>query len=200
MIAPPPGSAISVVTEGDGAMVSIPYRVGPLLQMLRLVMLFAVGLCAFGFIAAVVAMAIGINNVSVLVSLGTWPLAGLYATYLVGRLFRPAMPEMLWITPDELVHSSGIPPHRIGRDDLDRPESWQSLMDRCVIHQLDRKQLRSLQLRPVNRSNRLTVDTGATHIDIATSATAVEREWLYRLLVDTYGAPRNAAAAPGAAE
>jgi len=40
-----------------------------------------------------------------------------------------------------------------------------------------------------NFSNRLTVDADALHIDIAQSASEIEREWLYQLLEKRYALP-----------
>jgi hypothetical protein len=45
--------------------------------------------------------------------------------------------------------------------------------------ELDRRKLQSLRLRETNEGNRLTVDADALRLDIAPSASEIEREWLY---------------------
>jgi hypothetical protein len=40
---------------------------------------------------------------------------------------------------------------------------------------------------PDDDGNRLTLDAGALRLDIARSASEIEREWLYQLLVKRYG-------------
>jgi hypothetical protein len=52
--------------------------------------------------------------------------------------------------------------------------------------ELDRRKLQSLRLRETNDGNRLTVDADALRLDIAPSASEIEREWLYQLLADRY--------------
>jgi hypothetical protein len=55
--------------------------------------------------------------------------------------------------------------------------------------ELDRRKLQSLRLRETNDGNRLTVDADALCLDIAQSATEIEREWLYQLLTKRYSLP-----------
>jgi hypothetical protein len=52
--------------------------------------------------------------------------------------------------------------------------------------ELDRRSLKSLRLRETSDGNRLTVDADALRIDIAQSASEIEREWLHRLLAQRY--------------
>ena len=55
--------------------------------------------------------------------------------------------------------------------------------------ELDRRNLQSLRLRETNDGNRLTVDVDALRLDIAQSASEIEREWLYELLAKRYSLP-----------
>jgi hypothetical protein len=52
--------------------------------------------------------------------------------------------------------------------------------------ELDRRGLQSLRLRETSEGNRLTVDVDASRIEIARSASEIEREWLYQVLVKRY--------------
>jgi hypothetical protein len=51
---------------------------------------------------------------------------------------------------------------------------------------VSRQQLQSLHLRETDSGNRLTVDAGATRLDIAQNANEIEREWLYQSLTKRY--------------
>ncbi len=55
---------------------------------------------------------------------------------------------------------------------------------------LDRNELQSLRLRETESGNRLTVDVEAQRIEIAATASEVEREWLARLLARRYSLPQ----------
>jgi hypothetical protein len=47
-----------------------------------------------------------------------------------------------------------------------------------------------LRLRETESGNRLTIDVDAARIDIAPTASEVEREWLARLLAQRYSLPQ----------
>ena len=55
--------------------------------------------------------------------------------------------------------------------------------------ELDRQGLQSLRLSGTNVGNRLTVDVDASRLDIAQSASEMERVWLYQLLAKRYSLP-----------
>jgi len=47
-------------------------------------------------------------------------------------------------------------------------------------------ELKSITLREFEKSNRLTIDSGAKRIELANAASEVEREWLYEYLKSYY--------------
>ena len=55
--------------------------------------------------------------------------------------------------------------------------------------ELDRRSLQSLRLRETSDGNRLTVDADPLRIDIAQSASEIEREWLHQFLAKRYSLP-----------
>ena len=55
--------------------------------------------------------------------------------------------------------------------------------------ELDWQKLQSLRLIKTNDGNWLTVDVDALRLDIAQSASEIEREWLYQLLAKRYFPP-----------
>ena len=55
-----------------------------------------------------------------------------------------------------------------------------------VRAEIERKQLQSLRLRETETGNRLTLDLDASRLDLAQTATEVEREWLAKVLARRY--------------
>ena len=70
--------------------------------------------------------------------------------------------------------------------DLNPPDGF----PKRVRLELDRSQLQSLRLRETDNGNRLTFDIGSDRIEIAPTASEVEREWLARLLARRYALPQ----------
>jgi|SRR5262245_31705590 len=59
-------------------------------------------------------------------------------------------------------------------------DAWKSVFPKRTRVELGRRKHLSMRLRETNDGNRLTVDADALRLDIAQSATEIEREWLYR--------------------
>ncbi len=121
-----------------------------------------------------------------------WTLAGAFAVYLAYRSFRPSVPESLRPMPNSVTWDSGIPPLQAYGS---RKDYWKSVFPKRTRVELDWRKLHSLHLRETNDGNRLTVDTDAVRLNIAQSASEIEREWLYQLLATHYSLPleqRNA--------
>jgi len=118
-----------------------------------------------------------------------WTLGGAYAVYLAYRAFRPSVPESLTLMPNSVAYDSGIPPLQTHFGYTSRKDAWKSIFPKRTRRELDRQALQSLRLRETSEGNRLTVDAGAARLDIAQSASEIEREWLYQLLANRYSLP-----------
>lgn len=121
-----------------------------------------------------------------------WALVGAGAAYLAYRAFRPSAPESLRLMLNTVTYDSGIPPLPTlqtywGFTSL--KDLWKSMFPKRTRVELDRRNLQSLRLRETNDGNRLTVDADAVRLDIAHSASEIEREWLYQLLAKRYSLP-----------
>jgi hypothetical protein len=90
-----------------------------------------------------------------------------------------------------VTYDSGIPPVEFGssRRNKNLKDTWSSAFPRRVRVDLDRRQLQSLRLRETDSGNRLTIDADTARIDIAKTASELEREWLARLLARRYSLP-----------
>jgi hypothetical protein len=128
--------------------------------------------------------------------LGGWTIGGIFAMYYLYRIFRPSIPESLRLTRNSVIYDSGVPPLQMMPRHANVKDAWQSFLPKRTRIELDRHQLQSLRLRETDTGNRLTVDAGALRLDVAKSASEVEREWLHQILVRHYSLPL--APAPGA--
>lgn len=90
-------------------------------------------------------------------------------------------------------YDSGIPPFQTSFGSMNQRE-WRSLFPKRSRVEIDRRQLQTLRLRETEAGNRLTVDAGAVRLDIAPSASEVEREWLHQVLAKRYSLPSEAGA------
>ena len=111
------------------------------------------------------------------------------AVYWAYRAFRPSVPESLRLMPDGVTYDSGIPPLQTYSGYTWNKDAWKSMFPKRTRVELDRRKLQSLRLRETNDGNRLTVDADTLRLDIAQSATEIEREWLYQLLTKRYSLP-----------
>jgi hypothetical protein len=185
---PPAGSKISIVSEGTDPTVIIPAANSPMRYFTGLFLLFWLGGWAVGFISAASQILSGKANAFLVFWLGAWTLGGIFAVYTAYRSFRPSVPESLELKRNGVTYDSGIPPVQFGSSwrYTNPKDAWSSAFPKRVRAELDRRQLQSLRLRETESGNRLTIDVDAARIDIASSASEVEREWLARLLAQRY--------------
>ena len=106
--------------------------------------------------------------------------------YSLFRMFRPSVAETLRLTAHSVMYDSGVPPPPTYSGYTSRKEAWKSMFPKRTRVELDRPKLQSLRLRETNDGNRLTVDADALRLDIALTASEIEREWLYQLLAKRY--------------
>lgn len=185
---PPENSTISVATSGREQIVSIPYPKPPAATyMAGVFILFWLGGWAFGEISAahqIITMPTGGATAFLVFWLCAWTIGGLFAVLMIRRVFQRSVPEVIKLEVGGLVHDPGIPPFKM-------PNSryfpvWPTLFPKRTELKIDRAQLKSLKLREGDTCNRLTVDAGAQRVELASAATDVEREWLFKLVSDRY--------------
>jgi len=186
---PPSGSRISVTTDGACPAIVIPHgNAGPMRYFTGLFTVFWLGGWFWGFRAAFSQVWSGKATAFLVFWLAAWTLGGVYAMYIVYRIFRPSVPESLKLMANGVAYDSGVPPlqYAFGCAFRSRNDYWRSLFPKRTRLEIDWKNLQSLRLRASDGGNRLTVDVGALRLDIAGSAGEIEREWLYQLLAKRY--------------
>jgi hypothetical protein len=196
---PPPGSNIVVATDSGDPTVIIPNSGSTMRYFHGLFLLFWLGMWTMGFRDAGSQVMSGKANGFIVLWLGAWTIGGVFAALTTYRVFRPSVPESLELRRSSLAYDSGIAPLQFDSWRTKKmKESWASLFPKRLRVELDRRQLQSLRLRETETGNRLTVDVDAARIDIAPTASEVEREWLARLLAQRYALPQILAAPVGA--
>jgi hypothetical protein len=191
---PPSGSRISVTTEGAHPLIVVPHGSGGLMRyFVGLFLLAWLGGWLIGFSSAVSKLSSGgtfdAAHAFLVFWLAAWTLGGAMAVYWAYRAFRPSVPESLRLMPNGVTYDSGILPLQTYSGYTWHKDAWKSMFPKRTRVELDRRKLQSLRLRETNDGNRLTVDADALRLDIAQSATEVEREWLYQLLTKRYSLP-----------
>jgi hypothetical protein len=189
---PPAGSKISIVSEGTDPTIIVPAANSPMRYFTGLFLLFWLGGWALGFTSAASQILSGKANAFIVFWLGGWTLGGIFAAYTLYRSLRPPVPESLELKRNGVTYDSGIPPVQFSSSWRYRNprDAWSSAFPKRVHVDLDRRQLLSLRLRETESGNRLTIDVDAARIDIAPTASEVEREWLARLLAQRYSLPQ----------
>ena len=191
---PPSGSQISVQTEDGDSVITIPPSRGSVMRYgAGLFILFWLGAWVFGFRSAASQLLTGNASGFVAFWLGAWTLGGLFAAYYLFRIFRPSVPESFKLKRSALVYDSGIPPFQVNYYRYgNQLEQWKSMFPKRTMVEIDRRQLETLRLRETDSGNRLTVDANAARLELAKSASEIEREWLYKVLAERYALPSPA--------
>jgi hypothetical protein len=189
---PPAGSKISVATDGADPAIVIPGKGGTARYFTGLFLLFWLGMWTIGFRDVGSKVISGNANAFEVFWLCGWTVGGVFAAFTLYRAFRPSVPETLELRRNSVAYDSGIPPLQFDSSmRYKKPrDAWNSTFPKRDRVELDRWQLQSLRLRETETGNRLTIDVDAARIDIAPTASEVEREWLARLLAQRYSLPQ----------
>jgi hypothetical protein len=190
---PPEGSKIWIASEGGDPTIFVPQARGFERYFVGFFLLFWLGMWTIGFRSAFAEIMSGRTANGFLVFwLGAWTLGGIVAAYTLYRAFRPSVPETLALKRNSVAYDSGVAPPKLNASGSYRTpkDSWNEMFPKRVRVELDRSQLQSLRLRETDSGNRLTVDVGAERVEIAPTASEVEREWLARLLARRYSLPQ----------
>ncbi len=184
---PPQGSKITLHAEDGIQKIIMPHPPKAGSSMFAgIFILFWLGGWYIGFTTALSTIMSGNGGAFLMVWLGLWSLGGLAALYALYRIFSSPVAESLLLDKPYLSLDTGRPPvsgtqHRAGRRRNQSP-----LAARRKTVRFEKADLKSLKLREAEGGNRLTIDKGRDRIEIAQSATEVEREWLHDYLVANY--------------
>lgn len=185
---PPPNSKIKIESKaGHKLLVLTEDPPDKLRIIIVLFLLVWLGGWSAGFISALNTVLAGKGGAFLIFWLAGWSLGGVFVPYVLYLVLRRPVPEQLWLNKPNLTMDTGLPAinaafaARGRRKDVPRSNPFK----RRVI-QFTQADMRSLSLRETGSGNRLTIDQNNKRIDLALSASEVEREWLYHYLQDEY--------------
>lgn len=115
-----------------------------------------------------------------------WTVGGLFAFWFLYRLLRPSISETILLEMKQIQYDSGIKPFIMSFGFVGMGDYWKQMFPKRKLFTIPSSNLNTLQLREHANGNRLTVDIGTERLELATSATEIEREWLYRILKEKY--------------
>ena len=194
---PPPGSRISIASDGIDSTIVVPPTTSASRYFVGLFLLF--WLCGWfgGFSHVGSKVLAGEANAFSVFWLCGWTLGGAFAVVSLYRIFRPAVPETLTLKRNSVAYDSGIQPLQMDTSwrGKDTKQAWNSMFSKRVRVEIDGHQLLTLRLRETESGNRLTIDVDARRLELAPTASEVEREWLAGYLARRYSlspAPGNA--------
>jgi len=197
---PPAGSRLNVKSNDGDPVIVIPSDGGRMRYVVGVFVLCWLGGWFFGFRSALTQLLSGTAPAGptgfLYFWLAFWTLAGAFTVFYLYRLVRPSVPETLTLKFDRVIYDSGIPPLRLSYYQNERV-SWKELFPKRTIVELDWRQLASLRLRETDAGNRLTVDANASRIDLASTGSEIDREWLYQVLAERYSLPISGAPSVG---
>jgi hypothetical protein len=186
-INPPPGSIITLTSDGADSVLRIPQRSSSVMRyFVGLFVLFWLGAWFMGFRDVGTRIISGSANPFLIFWLGAWTVGGAFALWTIYRALRPSVPETLRLGQNGVTYDSGMAPFQMNFGYVNQKQAWQSYFPKRTVVEIDRRQLKSLRVRETDSDNRLTVDVDSTRLDIGRAASEVEREWLYQVLADRY--------------
>ena len=189
---PPNGSKISVIADGSDLVIVVPHGDGGWARYFVALFLMAwLGGWFFGFVSAVTQIASGKAPGFLYFWLAGWSLGGAFAAFYLFQLFRPSIPESLRLMRNSVRYDSGRARLKVNTGYGNRKDAWKSIFPKRARLELDRRNLQTLRLRETPDGNRLTVDADALRLELAPSASEVEREWLYQFLTNRYAQPQG---------
>lgn len=118
--------------------------------------------------------------------LSFWAIAGIFAAFILFRAVRPPRPEKFLLNKPNLSFDTGIPPLRITISFRYQMEAYKTLFNRRKIYEFNPDTIKTLKLIETDSGNRLIIDVGPQRLELAKTATEMEREWLFEVLAENY--------------
>ncbi len=195
MSSPPAGSAISLTDAPSGRLVTIPHPKASRARYFPMTFL-AFWLCGWllgevTVLSQLLTRPFEAASLFLVVWLCVWTVGGAFAGLTLRRMLKRSIPETLLMTASGLTIDSGLKPVNPFSDPgWKRSAGWnerrEAIFPKRMVETANRRSLETLQLREGDSRNRLTLDIGAHRVELAASASDVEREWLFKLISDRY--------------
>ena len=182
----PQNSNISIETVEGVEKIIIPHAKGGIFKyFIGAFLTFWMFGWATGFVTVGSEILSGNGNAFLFFWFAGWSVGGFFAGMTLFKIFRKPIPETLLLNRLNLLLDTGMTPFNpsiIGS----QKEFWKTLFLKRKQIEFTLKELETLTLRETDLGNRLTLDNGSERIEFATSATEIEREWLFEYLKFNY--------------
>ncbi|WP_320034753.1 hypothetical protein [Halarcobacter sp.] len=183
----PVDSKIKIEKLYGNNVIVIPYENNSILKyLIGIFILFWLGGWFMGFLSAINQIMLGKAETFLFFWLGGWTIGGIFAGYMIFRIFRKTVPEQIFLNYPSLTFDSGIPPLKFSFNILNQKENYRTLFFKRKQIEFNELDIKSILLRETSNGNRLTLDKGKERIELAYDATEIEREWLYNYLLKFY--------------
>lgn len=183
----PQNSKINIGSLNGYEHIIVPYgNAGIMRFFIGAFLLFWLGGWSMGFMIAIKGISSGKGGAFLIFWLGGWSLGGIFVLYFLYRLFRKSAPFQLVLNKPNLSIDTGIPPFKMNFTMTNQKDYWKTMFPKRKKIEFTYDEIKSLKLRETEAGNRLTIDKGSDRIDIASSATEIEKEWLYKYLESNY--------------
>jgi len=183
----PNGSNIKIDNLDGHQLIVIPHGNGGFMRfIIAAFLLFWLGGWFMGFTSAIEEIVSGKSDTFLIFWLGGWTIGGLFAVYMIYRVLKKSIPEKILLNKPELLIDTGIPPLKIDFGFNNQKDYWKSMFPKRKRIEFNSSEIKSIALREIESGNRLTLDKGSERIELACSATEIEREWLFDYLQKNY--------------
>jgi len=183
----PFGSDIRVDTHYSFTQITIPEKKGYSVRiLLGAFLIFWLSGWFFGFVAVFGEVTNGQGSGFGIVWLIFWAIAGAFAAFMLFRVVRPPRPEKFLLNTPNLSFDTGIQALRISISFKYQMDIYKTLFARRKTHEFDPEEIKTIKLRETDSGNRLTIDVGYKRLELAKTASEIEREWLFQFLCENY--------------
>ena len=181
----PQNSNISIEMVDGVEKIIIPHAKGGILKyFVGAFLTFWMFGWATGFVTVGSQILAGEGNAFLFFWFAGWSIGGLFAGMTLFKIFRKSIPESLLLNRLNLLLDTGMASFNPSISNQEK--LWKTLFLKRKQIEFTHKELETLTLRETDLGNRLTIDKGSERIELAISATEVEREWLFEYLKSNY--------------
>lgn len=111
-----------------------------------------------GFTSAFSRISSGEGSAFLIFWLGGWTVGGLFAGYMIYRVFQKSIPEQLLLNRPSLSLDTGMPPIKIDFGMRNQKDYWNSVFPKRKRIEFTPPELETMELRETDGGNRLTID------------------------------------------
>ena len=181
----PENSNIEMTTSNGQEQIIIPYAKGGIMKyFIGAFITFWMFGWFTGFVNVGSQILAGEANAFLFFWFAGWSVGGLFAGTMLFKILRTSTPQSLILNKPNLWLDTGVAPFSPSL--YNQKDIWKNIFLKRKKIEFTHREIETLKLRETDEGNRLTIDKGSERIEIASSATEIEREWLFEYLKSSY--------------